>query len=167
MTLSILDKSKWNRLVWGDNLLAMQALLANGYANKIDLIYIDPPFNSDADYSYQVTIEGKQVEKEASIIERLAYIDTWEAGLDSYLDMIYPRLQLMKRLLSERGSIYIHCDWHISHYVRLALDEVFGFKNFKNEIIWVRSTNPKGSQHESNKLDVYTDTLLAYKLIDF
>lgn len=78
MSLSILDKSKWNRLIWGDNLLAMQALLANGYAGKIDLIYIDPPFASSADYSYKVNIEGKKIDKEASIIERLAYTDTWQ-----------------------------------------------------------------------------------------
>lgn len=140
MTVSILDKSKWNRLIWGDNLLAMQALLANGYASKIDLIYIDPPFNSDADYSFQITVEGKRVDKEASIIERLAYVDTWEAELDSYLDVMYPRLQLMKRLLSERGSIYVHLDWHVSHYMKFVLDEVFGRENFRSEIIWKRTS---------------------------
>ena len=127
-----IDKSKMNRLIWGDNLLAMQALLAQAYAGKIDLIYIDPPFNSEADYSFKVNVEGKQVDKEASIIELLAYTDTWEGGLDSYLDMIYPRLQLMKRLLSSTGSIYVHLDWHISHYVKIVLDEVFGSDSFRN-----------------------------------
>lgn len=136
MSLSILNKSAWNRLIWGDNLLAMQALLANGYAGKIDLIYIDPPFNSDANYSFQVTIEGKKIDKEASILERLAYTDTWEAGIDSYLDMIYPRLQLMKRLLSQQGAIYIHVDWRVSSFIRLLMDEIFGVDNFKNEIAW-------------------------------
>lgn len=135
-----IDKSKMNRLIWGDNLLAMQALLAQGYAARIDLIYIDPPFNSDADYSFQLTVEGQQIDKEASIIERLAYTDTWEGGLDSYLDMLYPRLQLMKRLLSEKGSLYLHVDWHVSHYVRVMLDEVFGSENLQNEIIWQRTS---------------------------
>jgi adenine-specific DNA-methyltransferase len=139
MSVDEVNKSQMNRLIWGDNLLAMQALLSQGYAGKIDLIYIDPPFNSASDYSFQLTVEGKQVEKEASIIERLAYTDTWEAGLDSYLDMMYPRLQLMKRLLSEQGSIYIHLDSHMSHYLKLILDEVFGISNFRNEIIWKRS----------------------------
>lgn len=121
-----IDKTKMNRLIWGDNLLAMQALLAQGYAGKIDLIYIDPPFLSSADYTFQLNVEGQQVEKEASIIERLAYTDTWECGIDSYLDMIYPRFQLMKRLLSENGSIYIHIDYNVSHYIKVLLDETFG-----------------------------------------
>lgn len=131
-----IDKNQMNRLIWGDNLLAMQALLAQGYAGKIDLIYIDPPFLSSADYSFQLSIEGKQVDKEPNIIERLAYTDTWEGGMDSFLDMMYPRLQLMKRLLSETGSIYIHIDWHTNSYVRLLLDEIFGAENFRNEIAW-------------------------------
>lgn len=163
MSLSILDKSAWNRLIWGDNLLAMQALLANGYAGKIDLIYIDPPFKSDADYSFQITVEEKKVEKEASIIERLAYTDTWEGGIDSYLDMMYPRLQLMKRLLSEKGSIYVHIDCHICHYFKILLDEIFGKNNFKNEIIWKRS-NPKSNI--SANYPVITDTLLRYTKTD-
>lgn len=158
MTVSILDKSKWNRLIWGDNLLAMQALLANGYAGKIDLIYIDPPFNSDADYSHQIIVEGKQVEKEASIIERLAYTDTWEAGLDSYLDMFYPQLQLMKRLLSENGSIYVHVDWHVSHYLKILLDEVFGQGSFRNEIIWKRTS----ARSDSETYNHIHDSILFY-----
>jgi len=131
-----IDKTKMNRLIWGDNLLAMQALLAQGYAGKIDLIYIDPPFLSSADYRFQLTVEGQQVTKEASIIERLAYTDTWESGIDSFLDMIYPRLQLMKRLLSDQGSIYVHLDWHMGHYVKLLMDEIFGYSNFVNEVTW-------------------------------
>jgi adenine-specific DNA-methyltransferase len=155
-----IDKTQMNRLIWGDNLLAMQALLSQGYAGKIDLIYIDPPFLSSADYSFQLSIEGQQVDKEPNIIERLAYTDTWEGGLDSFLDMIYPRLQLMKRLLSERGSIYIHLDYNISHYVKLLLDEVFGNQNFLNEIIWRRKGGSalKGMQVLSNA----TDTIFLY-----
>ncbi|MEW6326200.1 MAG: site-specific DNA-methyltransferase [Thermodesulfobacteriota bacterium] len=135
-----IDKQKMNRLIWGDNLLAMQALLAQGYEGKINLIYIDPPFDSKADYSHKMTIptnpsgrgqgEGLEFTKEPSVIERLAYKDTWAGGTDSYLDMLYPRLQLMKRLLAEDGSIYVHTDWHVGHYVKVLMDEVFGKENF-------------------------------------
>jgi len=128
-----IDKQKMNRLIWGDNLLAMQALLSQGYEGKINLIYNDPPFDSKADYSHKMTINdnptlekggkgGFEFTKEPSVIERLAYKDTWAGGTDSYLDMLYPRLQLMKRLLAEDGSIFVHLDWHASHYVRVLLD---------------------------------------------
>ena len=153
------DKTQMNRLIWGDNLLAMQALLAQGYAGKLDLIYIDPPFSSDADYSFQVSIEGQQVAKEASVIERLAYSDTWEGGIDSYLDMIYPRLQLMKRLLNERGSIFVHLDCNIGHYIKLILDEIFGTNYFQNEIVWQR-TDPHNDAR--NRLGNIHDTIYWY-----
>ncbi|MCW3135059.1 MAG: site-specific DNA-methyltransferase [Methanophagales archaeon] len=131
-----IDKTKMNRLIWGDNMLAMQALLASGYEGKINLIYIDPPFWSGEDYYANFVVEGKEVTKEPSVIERLAYKDIWAGGIDSYLDMLYPRLQLMKRLLAENGSIYVHADWHIGHYVKIIMDEIFGWKNFMNEIAW-------------------------------
>ncbi len=161
-----IDKQKMNRLIWGDNLLAMQALLAQGYEGKINLIYIDPPFDSKADYSHKMTIapspspsgrgqgEGIEFTKEPSVIERLAYKDTWTGGTDSYLDMLYPRLQLMKRLLAEDGSIYVHLDWHIGHYVKVILDEVFTKDNFINQVIWRKTNSPKpqsigfGNQHD-------------------
>ena len=154
-----IDKTQMNRLIWGDNLLAMQALLAQGYAGKIDLIYIDPPFLSSADYNFQLSIEGKKIEKEASIIERLAYTDTWEGGMDSYLDMMYPRFQIIKRLLSDKGSLYLHIDWHVSHYLKVVLDEVFGYDNFANEIIWQRG-NPR--VNATNHFSHNTDTILFY-----
>jgi DNA modification methylase len=131
-----LDKHQMNRLIWGDNLLAMQALLANGYEGKINLIYDDPPFASSEDYHFPITIGGEEFTKEPSVIERLAYTDIWAGGLDSYLDMLYPRLQLMKRLLAENGSIYLHCDWRVNSYLRLLLDEIFGRSGFRNEVIW-------------------------------
>jgi adenine-specific DNA-methyltransferase len=131
-----LDKSKMNRLIWGDNLLAMQALLASGYEGKIDLIYIDPPFWSGENYYVTFQIEDTKVTKTPSTVERLAYKDTWEGGKDTYLDMLYPRLQLMRRLLAETGSIYVHLDWHVGHYVKLLMDEIFGEENFRNEIVW-------------------------------
>jgi adenine-specific DNA-methyltransferase len=152
-----IDKTKINRLIWGDNLLAMQALLAQGYAGKIDLIYIDPPFLSSADYSFQLSIEGKQVDKEPNIIERLAYTDTWEGGMDSFLDMMYPRLQLMKRLLSNTGSICIHLDYHVVHYIKVLLDEIFGIDNFLNEIIWKRKS---ATSYASKRFGIANDTIL-------
>ena len=138
-----IDKQKMNRLIWGDNLLAMQALLAQGYEGKINLIYIDPPFDSRADYSHRMLIEGNEFIKEPSVIERLAYKDTWTGGTDSYLDMLYPRLQLMKRLLAEDGSIYVHLDWHIGPYIKVILDEVFSSMNFQVGITWQRSSSGK------------------------
>jgi adenine-specific DNA-methyltransferase len=154
-----IDKAQMNRLIWGDNLLAMQALLSQGYAGKIDLIYIDPPFQSDADYSFRMTVEGQQIDKEASIIERLAYTDTWEAGLDSYLDMLYPRLQLLKRLLIDSGSIYLHIGSNISHYVRVVMDEIFGVENFKNEIYWRRVFSHNDTK---GRYGIVTDSILYY-----
>jgi len=155
-----IDKQKMNRLIWGDNLLAMQALLAQGYEGKIKLIYIDPPFDSKADYSHKMVIEGNEFTKEPSVIERLAYKDTWAGGTDSYLDMLYPRLQLMKRLLAEDGSIYVHLDWHVGHYVKVIFDEVFGREKFITQIIWQKFT-PHGEKgkHEIAKTH---DMIMVY-----
>jgi len=151
-----------NRLIWGDNLLVMQALLAQGYAGQIDLIYIDPPFNTGENFNFnnEVKIGDATYEKELPINERLAYTDTWSRGLDSFLDMMHPRLQIMRRLLSENGSIYVHCDWHISHHLRLILDEIFGQENFLNEIVWKRrggTTSP-----DAKVFPRITDTILLY-----
>lgn len=130
-----------NRLIYGDNLLAMATLLAGdddtpSLRGKIDLIYIDPPFDSKADYRTKVTLPGVELEQKPTVIEQFAYSDTWADGTASYLAMITPRLILMRELLSDRGSIYVHLDWHVGHYVKLVLDEVFGKQNFRNEIIW-------------------------------
>ena len=125
-----------NRLIWGDNKLALLALREE-FAGKIDLIYIDPPFDVGADFSMKVKIgeEGK-IGKEQSIMEMVAYRDTWGQHTNSYLTMIYERLLLMRELLSDRGSIYVHCDWRVNAYVRLIMDELFGKENFQREIIW-------------------------------
>lgn len=149
-----IDKQKMNRLIWGDNLLAMQALLAQGYEGKINLIYIDPPFDSKADYSHRMTIEGTDFTKEPSVIERLAYKDTWAGGIDSYLDMLYPRLQLMKRLLAGNGTIYVHLDRHASHYVKVVMDEIFGKQCFINEVVWYYSGGGASTESFANKHDV-------------
>jgi len=156
-----IDKQRVNRLIWGDNLLAMQALLAQGYEGKITLIYIDPPFDSKADYSHRVTIDGSEVTKEPSIIERLAYKDTWTGGTDSYLDMIYPRLQLMKRLLSEDGSIWVHLDHNVAHYIKILLDEVFGKENFLNHVTWRRQI-PRGMKAHTDYLPFSSDHIFLY-----
>ncbi|MBN2153300.1 MAG: site-specific DNA-methyltransferase [Candidatus Lokiarchaeota archaeon] len=115
-----------NRLIEGDNLPVMRHLLATGSAGRVDLIYIDPPFWSGDDY-YASSDDGQDV---------LAYKDRWDGGLDSYLDMIHPRLKLMHELLSPRGSIFVHVDWHAGHYIKLLLDEIFGRENLRNEIVW-------------------------------
>ncbi len=153
-----LDKQKMNRLIWGDNLLAMQALLNQGYEGKINLIYIAPPFDSKADYSHKIKLGETEFTKEPSVIERLAYKDTWAGGTDSYLDMLYPRLQLMKRLLAPDGSIYVHLDWHVGHYVKVMMDEIFGKDNFRNEIIWSYS----GAGQSENQFKRKHDNLFLY-----
>lgn len=136
-----------NRLIYGDNLLAMQALLAGDAATnlpslrgKVDLIYIDPPFDSKADYRTKIKLPGYDVEQKPTVVEQFAYADTWKDGTVSYLKMLYPRLVLMRELLSDKGSICVHIDWHTSHYVKILLDELFGKENFRNEVIWYYST---------------------------
>ena len=154
-----IDKTKMNRLIWGDNMLAMQALLASGYEGKINLIYIDPPFWTGENYYANFVVEGKEITKEPSVIERLAYKDIWAGGIDSYLDMLYPRLQLMKRLLAENGSIYVHLDWHVVHYVKGMLDEIFGTENFVNEIVRQKTMSRKAQTKGFGNLH---DTVLVY-----
>ena len=140
-------KCPWfNRLIYGDNLLAMAALLAGdehtpSLRGKIDLFYIDPPFDSKADYRTKITLPGGDVEQKPTVIEQFAYSDTWADGTASYLAMIVPRLCLMRELLSERGSIYVHLDWHVGHYAKIVIDEIFGRENFINSVVWKRSSN--------------------------
>lgn len=165
-----LNKKDWlNRMIYGDNLLAMQALLAGdsstgmpSMSGKIDLIYIDPPFDSKADYRTKIHLPSTDIESKPTVIEQFAYADTWKNGTSSYLQMIVPRLILMRELLSEQGSIYVHIDWHVGHYVKVIMDEIFGKENFVNEIVWKRTSNPKGSQYESKKFGVSDDVLLFY-----
>jgi len=147
-TQLIASRAQWfNRLIYGDNLLAMAALLAGDAATpslrgKIDLIYIDPPFDSKADYRTKITLPGGDVEQKPTVIEQFAYSDTWADGTASYLAMIVPRLCLMRELLSDQGSIYVHLDWHVAHYVKIVLDEIFGKELFVNEIIWFYPDSP-------------------------
>lgn len=124
-----------NQLIWGDNKLVMGSLLKE-YAGGIDLIYVDPPFATGADFTYQVKIGSGRVEKQPSVLEETAYRDTWGHGTDSFLSMIYERVVLMHELLAEAGSFYIHLDSHEVHGVKVVCDEVFGRDNFMREIIW-------------------------------
>jgi adenine-specific DNA-methyltransferase len=152
-----------NRLIYGDNLLAMAALLAGdehtpSLRGKVDLIYIDPPFDSKADYRIKVTLPGVELEQRPTVIEQFAYSDTWSDGTASYLAMITPRLVLMRELLADTGSIYVHLDWHVGHYVKLVMDEVYGKDNFRNEVIWKRtashSDSGQGAEHLGRQHDV-------------
>ena len=154
-----------NRLIYGDNLLAMQALLAGDPATglsslrgKVDLIYIDPPFDSKADYRTKLTLPGGDISQKPTTIEQFAYADTWKDGTASYLRMLYPRLVLMRELLSDHGSIYVHIDWHVGHYVKVLMDEIFGRDNFANEIIRRYSVGGKSDSFYARK----HDTILFY-----
>ncbi|MEM3668160.1 MAG: site-specific DNA-methyltransferase [Thermoplasmatales archaeon] len=150
-----------NILIWGDNKLVMSSLLKQGWAGKINLIYIDPPFFTGADFTVRTEIGDEQIEKEPSIIEERAYKDTWSGGIASYLKYMYERLVLMRDLLAENGSIYVHLDWHVGHYVKVMMDEIFGYENFLNEVIWHYKTGGRSREFYSNKHDVlliYTKT---------
>ena len=131
-----------NKLIWGDNKLILSSL-KNGPLRKeieshggIKLIYIDPPFDVGADFSIDIEIGGDEFTKEPTVLEELAYRDTWGKGADSFIAMIYERLSIMRDLLAEDGSIYVHCDWRVNSYIRIVLDEIFGKENFRNQIIW-------------------------------
>ena len=156
-----LDGGTWmNRLVYGDNLLTMQALLAGdpqtglpSLRGKVDLIYIDPPFDSKADYRTKVKLPGVDLQQKPTVVEQFAYADTWEEGTISYLKMIYKRLVLMKELLSSNGCIYVHIDWHVGPYVKTILDDIFGKENFVNEIVWSYSWGIRTDSRWNRKHD--------------
>ena len=149
-----------NLLIWGDNKLIMSSLIKQGWAGKINLIYIDPPFYTGADFTVRTNIGKEEIEKEPSIIEERAYRDTWSGGIASYLKYMYERLVLMRELLTENGSIYIHLDQHVSHYVKVMMDEIFGYENFRNEIIWFKKREGSGT---SNLPTEYQNILLYKK----
>lgn len=135
-----------NKLIWGDNKLILSSLI-NGALRKqiedeggIKLIYIDPPFAVGADFGFNIEIGDDTVEKKQSVIEEIAYRDTWGKGISSYLSMMYERLKLMHSLLADDGSIYVHCDWRVNSLIRMLCDEIFGAINFQREIIWSYDT---------------------------
>ena len=150
-----------NQLIWGDNKLVMSSLLPK-YAGKVKLVYIDPPFDTGADFSMRVDVSGADVTKQPSILEEHAYRDTWGAGYDSYLSMMYPRLVLIHELLAADGSLYLHCAPTVSHTLRVLCDEIFGPENFRNEIAWKRT-----SAHSSaNRYGPVHDAILYYSRSD-
>ncbi|QYU67278.1 site-specific DNA-methyltransferase [Leptolyngbya sp. 15MV] len=128
-----------NMLIWGDNKLAMGSLLSQLRAAKtlIDVVYIDPPFDVGADFSMKVDLgEDESIFKDQSVLEMVAYKDMWGRQMNSYLSVMYERLVLIRQLLAPTGSIYLHCDWHISGYLRCLMDDVFGEDNLLNEVVW-------------------------------
>lgn len=134
-----------NKLIWGDNKLILSSLKNGPLREEIEeqggikLIYIDPPFDVGADFSMDIEIGGETLTKKPNILEELAYRDTWGKGADSFIAMIYERLVLMRDLLANDGSIYVHCDWRVNSYIRMVLDEVFGAQQMRNEVIWQRT----------------------------
>jgi len=164
--LDLLEKKKKddfrNMLIWGDNKLVMASLLKD-FKGKIDLIYIDPPFNVGADFTMDIPIgDGKEtLEKDQSALEMVAYRDMWGKGTDSYLHMMYERFTLMKELMSDKASIYVHCDWRMNTFLKLVLGEVFGEECFQNEIVWRRST-PTGGKTKSKMFPRDYDSILLY-----
>lgn len=155
------DEEGWrNKLIWGDNLYVMGSLLGD-FAGKVDLIYIDPPFATGADFTLRVAVgaAGDEVEKEPSMLEEKAYRDTWHEGTASYLRMMWDRFLLMRDLLSQTGSIFVHCDWHVSAFMRLMLDDIFGADNFVNEIVWYYYNKFQGNV---NRFAANHDTVFWY-----
>jgi adenine-specific DNA-methyltransferase len=148
-----------NRLIWGDNLHVL-ASLADELAGQVDLVYIDPPFDSRQDYKVRIAVgdggaaADQDLVKLSSVIEEKAYRDTWGKGVDSYLQMLYQRLVLIRELLSDRGSLFLHLAPNVSHLARVLLDEIFGAENFRAEIIWKRQTGHADTQDFGGVHDV-------------
>lgn len=152
-----------NRLVWGDNKLVLASLLRE-FRGALDLVYIDPPFDVGADFSMSVPVgdSKEKLHKDQSTLEMVAYRDMWGRGADSYLSMLYDRLSIMRQLLSDRGTIYVHVGWNICHYVKCVLDDVFGPSNFINQIAWKRQTAHSDSTQGSRHAGRVHDVLLLY-----
>jgi adenine specific DNA methylase Mod len=156
-----------NKLIWGDNRLVLSSLKNGPLREEIErqggikLIYIDPPFDVGADFSMDVEIGEDTFTKKPNILEEIAYRDTWGKGADSFIAMIYERLVLMKDLLSDDGSIYVHCDWRVNGYLRLVLDEILGSQFFRNDITWKRQP-PRGARAKSSQFARSSDKILFY-----
>jgi len=146
------DINGWlNKIFWGDNIQVMSHLLKE-YRGKVDLVYIDPPFDSKADYKKKIKLKGKEVSNDTSMLEEKQYTDMWSN--DEYLQFMYERLVLIRELLSETGSIYLHCDPTRGHYIKIIMDEIFGQTNFMAEVCWKKATkttsfNNYGTEHDS------------------
>lgn len=153
-----------NKIYWGDNLQVMSHLLKE-FRGKFTLAYIDPPFDSKADYKKRIQLRGREIGNDQNVFEEKQYTDIWSN--DDYLQFMYERVIILRELLSEAGSLYLHCDWHQSHYLRCILDEVFGKENFINEIIWKRANTVKGNVGQGSKFwGANTDTIFFYRKSD-
>ena len=158
-----------NKLIWGDNKLILSSLKNGPIREEIErqggikLIYIDPPFDVGADFSMDIEIGDDTFTKKPNILEEIAYRDTWGKGADSFIAMTYERLVLMRDLLADNGSIFVHCDTRVNSFVRLVLEEIFGSDYFHNEIIWQRSSSGKTI---SRNLSRDTDTIFWYSKSD-
>lgn len=150
-----------NQLIWGDNKLVMSSLLPD-YAGAVDLVYIDPPFDTGTDFSFRVSVGPTEVTKLPSLLEEHAYRDTWGHGRSSYLTMIYERLVLVHELLSTSGSFYLHCAPNVSHYLKLICDEIFGTESFRSEIVWKRSSAHSDVGQGRRQYGNIHDVLLYY-----
>ena len=157
-----------NKLIWGDNKLILSSLKNGPLREEIEaqggikLIYIDPPFDVGADFSMDIEIGGETLTKKPNVLEEIAYRDTWGKGADSFISMIYERLVLMRDLLAEDGSIYVHCDWRVNSYIRLVLDEVFGKSVFRNEIIWKRKTGRGQTNKQPTEFGTQIDSIIFF-----
>lgn len=155
-----------NKLIWGDNKLILSSLVNGAMRQEIEaagglkLVYIDPPFAVGADFGFDITIGGETATKKQSVIEEVAYRDTWGKGISSYLSMMYERLKLIHSLLANDGSIYLHCDWRVSSVLRMMLDDVFGSDNFVNDIIW---SYRSGGASKKASLPKKHDTIIFYR----
>ncbi len=150
------DVDGWrNKIYWGDNLQVMSHLLKS-FRGKVNLIYIDPPFDSKADYKKKIELRGKSAQTDSTTFEEKQYGDIWTN--DEYLQFMYERLILCRELLADNGSIYLHCDWHRNSYLRNILDEIFGINNFQNEIVWRKSN----SHNDGNKFGCITESIYFY-----
>jgi len=159
------QRTGWtNKLIWGDNKLILSSLKNGPLREEIEkqgglkLIYIDPPFDVGADFSMDIEIGDETFTKKPNILEEIAYRDTWGKGADSFIAMIYSRLTLMSELLSENGSIYVHCDWRVNSFLRLILDEIFGKPFLVNEIVWRRANNKTSTK----KISIIHDSIYWY-----
>lgn len=152
-----------NKIFWGDNLQVMSHLLRE-FRGKIDLIYIDPPFDSKVDYKKTIRLKGKSVTNDQNVFEEKQYTDIWSN--DEYLQFIYERVILLKELLSDQGTIFLHCDWHRSHYIRCILDEIFGAERCHNVLSWKRSHAQANSGQGAKHFGRVTDTIYIYSKTD-
>src|SRR4051794_14002960 len=148
-----------NRLIWGDKKYVLPSLLPE-FAGKVNVIYIDPPFDTGADFSYTAEIPGsrERFDKEPSMIEQKAYRDTWGKGLDSYLRWFYESVVLLRELLADNGNVYVHLDQHVGHYAKAVLDEVFGPATFQSEVIWKRT----GAHNSADRFGPVHDVIFYY-----